>query len=214
MQGYNRYTKRTKRIESKKTLLREVSEYAEQLFQSWRDDDNIVWFRKHYWSKGVKLNGFSSHEVRYGRSSRKKHNGFDFCTSDDDDDVDIIFQSVFGGEQGFYWSSCRSEHSKRQQSSGHNHKVFTDWRNATDGETDEDVGADAELQIDLTSERLALGLSASGPLKLEEIKRAYRECAFRWHPDRHRDASKALAEEKFKHCSAAYKSLCDWFASS
>lgn len=67
-------------------------------------------------------------------------------------------------------------------------------------------------ESDLASHRMALGLSVSGPLKLEEVKNAYRTCALKWHPDRHQGASKAIAEEKFKLCSAAYQSLCDKLA--
>uniref|UniRef100_A0A803QP12 J domain-containing protein n=1 Tax=Cannabis sativa TaxID=3483 RepID=A0A803QP12_CANSA len=70
----------------------------------------------------------------------------------------------------------------------------------------------ARQESDLSSHRLALGLSVSGPLKLEEVKNAYRACALKWHPDRHLGSSKAVAEEKFKLCSAAYQSLCDKLA--
>lgn len=65
------------------------------------------------------------------------------------------------------------------------------------------------MESDIVSERVALGLDASGPLKIEDVKHAYRACALKWHPDRHQGSSKAVAEEKFKHCSAAYQSLCD-----
>ena len=44
-----------------------------------------------------------------------------------------------------------------------------------------------------------------------EIKRAYHMLALKWHPDKnikHKDASaKAVAEEKFKQISAAYRVL-------
>ncbi|KAL7138597.1 hypothetical protein ABFS83_10G174300 [Erythranthe nasuta] len=65
-----------------------------------------------------------------------------------------------------------------------------------------------------TSDRSALGLSANGPLNLEDVKTAYRSCALKWHPDHHRGFSKALAEEKFKICNAAYQSLCDKLSAS
>ncbi|VFQ74085.1 unnamed protein product [Cuscuta campestris] len=64
-------------------------------------------------------------------------------------------------------------------------------------------------QTDLRSQRLALGLNASGPLNLEDVKNAYRSCALKWHPDRHQGPSKVVAEEKFKACSSAYQSLCN-----
>lgn len=214
----NVYAKRIRRLESRRALLRDISEYAEYLFQSWKDDDSAVWFRRPYWSKGARLHGFSSHESQSGRPKNRSSgkDGFDFCKSDDDDDGDDvgnIFHSAFGREGFYYWDSSRGG-SFQWRYSGNNHKRFSDWRFETDEETDENTSADTCSQPDLTSERLTLGLSASGPLKLNEIKTAYRACALRWHPDRHQGTSKVMAEEKFKHCSTAYKLLCDTFATS
>ncbi|PKA45889.1 hypothetical protein AXF42_Ash016915 [Apostasia shenzhenica] len=213
---FNIYTKRAKRMEAKRTLLRNISEYAEYLFQSWREDDNSTWFRRQYWSKGAKVNGFGSHEPVWARSRSQRKVGFDLCTSDDDDDdgVDNIFQSAFGGKY-YYYSSSSCENSKWRASFGYTgRKSSSYYTDETDDETNEDTGCDTFKQSDLASERLTLGLSASGPLKLEEVKTAYRACALRWHPDRHQGSSKAMAEEKFKHCSAAYKSLCNRIATN
>jgi len=41
----------------------------------------------------------------------------------------------------------------------------------------------------------------------EELKKAYRREALRWHPDRHQGAEKATAEARFKKISAAYQEL-------
>lgn len=43
----------------------------------------------------------------------------------------------------------------------------------------------------------------------EEIKKAYRKLALEWHPDRHKGATKADAEQKFKGISEAYAVLSD-----
>jgi DnaJ-class molecular chaperone len=43
----------------------------------------------------------------------------------------------------------------------------------------------------------------------EEIKKAYRKLALKWHPDRHKGAAQAQAEERFKHISEAYEVLSD-----
>ncbi|KAI3474532.1 hypothetical protein Pfo_029447 [Paulownia fortunei] len=67
---------------------------------------------------------------------------------------------------------------------------------------------------DMTSERLTLGLSATGPLNLEDVRIAYRSCAVKWHPDHHQGCSKAFAEEKFKICCSAYQSLRNKLSSS
>jgi molecular chaperone DnaJ len=45
--------------------------------------------------------------------------------------------------------------------------------------------------------------------KLEQIRKAYREAALRYHPDRVSEAEKKSAEEKFKEISEAYAVLSD-----
>jgi DnaJ family protein B protein 4 len=42
----------------------------------------------------------------------------------------------------------------------------------------------------------------------EEIKKAYRKAALKWHPDRHQN-DKEVAEKKFKEISEAYEVLSD-----
>ena len=41
----------------------------------------------------------------------------------------------------------------------------------------------------------------------DEVKRAYRREALKWHPDRHQGDAKARAEARFKRISAAYQAL-------
>ncbi|MGV8131511.1 MAG: DnaJ domain-containing protein [Candidatus Pacearchaeota archaeon] len=43
----------------------------------------------------------------------------------------------------------------------------------------------------------------------DEIKKAYRKLAQKWHPDKHQDDTKAEAEEKFKQVAEAYAILGD-----
>lgn len=64
------------------------------------------------------------------------------------------------------------------------------------------------------SDRKLLGLPLNGPLKIEEVKTAFRSSALKWHPDKHQGSSQATAEENFKYCVDAYKSLCNALASS
>jgi DnaJ family protein B protein 4 len=51
-----------------------------------------------------------------------------------------------------------------------------------------------------------LGLKADADE--EEIKKAYRKAALKWHPDRHQ-SDKEVAEKKFKEISEAYEVLSD-----
>ncbi|KAK7316980.1 hypothetical protein RJT34_00835 [Clitoria ternatea] len=59
------------------------------------------------------------------------------------------------------------------------------------------------------SDRTILGLPPTGPLKIEDVKNAFRLSALKWHPDKHQGPSQAIAEEKFKLCVNAYKTLCN-----
>ncbi|OAY83120.1 uncharacterized protein LOC109715837 [Ananas comosus] len=212
---FNYYAKRRRNKESKTTLLRNISDYAEYLFQSWRDEEEHneshgpSWFRGHYWVRGTNKNGLHSNKGNYGNNGKIR---LEFCSSDDDDDSDVetIFRSTFGGQRYSYWSFDSSENFGWRSSSNraYHESSSRDWRYETDEETD------ASTHSELASARQALGMSVCGPLKLEDVKSAYRACALKWHPDRHNGSSKVAAEEKFKHCSAAYKTLCDRLATS
>uniref|UniRef100_A0A0E0Q803 J domain-containing protein n=1 Tax=Oryza rufipogon TaxID=4529 RepID=A0A0E0Q803_ORYRU len=185
---FSYYEKRRRNRESKRTMLRNMSEYAEYLFQSWRDEDDKndessgpSWFRGHRWVRNPKNNGFRPHDFYFGNF--RSRGGFEFCTSDEDE------------------PETRNHRRSHSESSRR-------WSYETD---DED---ETPAQTEVSLARQALGLSTSGPLKLEDVKSAYRTCALRWHPDRHNGSTKATAEEKFKHCSAAYQTLCDSLASA
>jgi DnaJ-class molecular chaperone len=52
-------------------------------------------------------------------------------------------------------------------------------------------------------------LGVSRTASEDDIKKAYRKLALKWHPDRHQAESKAKAEEKFKQISEAYEVLSD-----
>jgi len=53
-------------------------------------------------------------------------------------------------------------------------------------------------------------LSVARDASAEDIKKAFRKLAMKWHPDRHLDAaSKVSAEEQFKRISEAYEVLSD-----
>ncbi|PPD69914.1 hypothetical protein GOBAR_DD33211 [Gossypium barbadense] len=138
---------------------------------------------------------------------------FEFC-EDIDDDIENIFRSAFGGSQFFYWSFINDEYPKwRRSRYSDNYEKSWRWSSQFDEDSDSTESGNAESSDqDTIADRRALGLSASGPLTLEDVKTAYRACALKWHPDRHHGSSKAVAEEKFKLCNSAYQSLCDKLA--
>ncbi|KAL5739712.1 hypothetical protein ACOSP7_028604 [Xanthoceras sorbifolium] len=208
----NPYSKRFRKIQSKKAVLRNISAYAEHLFQSWQDDldgddpsssKGTSWFKKQYVGpEGAANKGRHHHDRR----------SFQFCEDEDemDFDVDKMFRSAFGRNQHFYWSFIDEEATKWRSPSrfGNNYWNYGNWRFRV--EEDYEYSTESESSdSDISLDRQALGLSAAGPLKLEDVKNAYRACALKWHPDRHQGSSKAVAEEKFKLCSQAYQSLCD-----
>ncbi len=57
----------------------------------------------------------------------------------------------------------------------------------------------------------ALGLDPSGErVSQDDIKRAFREAAKKWHPDRHTDAAgKRIARDRFHEVRTAYETLRD-----
>ncbi|CAK9169964.1 unnamed protein product [Ilex paraguariensis] len=209
----NAYSKRFRKLNTKQTLLRNVSEFAEHLFQRWQYDheefdpssrQGSSWFRQEYQSNGSK----GSRTSKKGPQSWNRK-GFQFC-EDDDIEVETIFRSAFGGNRHFYWSFTNEEPPQWRHSSEYSNSYRNAWKRRLENEDEYDSSTDSDCsESDLTSERIALGLSVSGPLSLEDVKNAYRACALKWHPDRHQGSSKAIAEEKFKVCSTAYQSLCD-----
>ncbi|KAL3827739.1 hypothetical protein ACJIZ3_016541 [Penstemon smallii] len=108
-----------------------------------------------------------------------------------------IFQANFG-DQCFTWSFKPWE------------KGF-DWRGTYFSSKEENHprnGAEFDSIVGTFADRRILGLPPAGPLRIEDVKAAFRLSALKWHPDKHQGSSQGEAEEKFKQCVNAYKSLC------
>ncbi|KAK9069203.1 hypothetical protein SSX86_013319 [Deinandra increscens subsp. villosa] len=130
--------------------------------------------------------------------SRARKQGFPFYEDEEEDGP------KFWGSQ---WNS--SAHYKYKRASWFDEEEEYDDSQSSSWSKSHTSSESQRLEIDLSKDRIALGLSGSGPLTLEHVKKAYRDCALKWHPDRHDGPSKVIAEEKFKACNSAYQSLCD-----
>ncbi|XP_050113637.1 uncharacterized protein LOC126591951 isoform X4 [Malus sylvestris] len=106
---FNNYGRRSRRFCGKQTLTLNVNAYADFLFQSWQneyDDEEpsssrgTSWFKKQYSAKGSKKKAGNQGAWKYGR------NDFRFC--EEDEDVETIFRSMFGGNK-FYYCNCRGK---------------------------------------------------------------------------------------------------------
>ncbi|EOA29132.1 hypothetical protein CARUB_v10025400mg [Capsella rubella] len=164
---------------------------------------------------------------RRSSSSSDEHSGH--C----DDDFESIFRNLFTESRDYHYSTHREKerHWWYNSSWSSNYSSSNSWRSKyrfyegeigeeEEQEEEEEDGYSSRKSSGSVSEsiefqashRQTLGLSPWGPLKLEDVKHAYRTCALKWHPDRHEDSTKAAAEEKFKLCTVAYQSLIEKLA--
>ncbi|GLT77939.1 hypothetical protein SLA2020_494920 [Shorea laevis] len=188
----NIYSKRFRNQTKKQTLLRNASAYADFLFQKDFDCPALIVFGFPEWEdEGDEDEPSSSRGPSwFKRQFSAKGSKRDWAGT--------------SGTQTFGQKESSMEELIKYNYYGRS------WNRRHRNEETYDSSSESEIsESDMVSDRLALGLNASGPLKLEDVKHAYRACALKWHPDRHQGSSKAVAEEKFKLCSAAYQSLCD-----
>ncbi|MQM16115.1 hypothetical protein Taro_049068 [Colocasia esculenta] len=172
---------------------------------------------------------------KHNRSKRKKKNR-GFYSNDDDMHSDTVFQATFGNrcytwsfrpwndvhlknsaagfewrdgsnqsKNGRVWGSSESDDDSRWANNTRT------WERESDFDDDsDDHGNDNNVKtIGSYSHRVTLGLPPAGPLKIDDVKTAFRTSALKWHPDKHQGPSQAVAEEKFKRCLDAYKYLCN-----
>ncbi|XP_073126624.1 uncharacterized protein [Henckelia pumila] len=139
----------------------------------------------------------------YHKKMKRKHRRENSC-EDFDEYPERIFEATYG-KRCFKWTFKPWE-------------TGFDWRDTSDWSksTYQEHGAKSRIESDDKSfivgsyaDRRILGLPAAGPLKIEDVKYAFRQSALKWHPDKHQGPSQEDAEEKFKCCANAYKSLCN-----
>ncbi|KAK7410863.1 hypothetical protein VNO78_02036 [Psophocarpus tetragonolobus] len=119
-----------------------------------------------------------------------------------------IFHATFGN-RSYTWSFSNWTGSTEHSTSGFEWREDSNrtnkWKNESDAEHDDDDSC----YVGSSSDRTILGLPPTGPLKIDDVKNAFRLSALKWHPDKHQGSSQAMAEEKFKLCVNAYKTLCN-----
>lgn len=208
-------------------MLRNLNAYADSILKGWTDgfEDDPSSSRGPSWFTNQYSRGFGRDWPGNQGPRRHSRRPFEFCDEEEDDDdgdgFETIFGSSFHGGRFCYFSFIDEETPRAQWKNSsrfsNNSRRSWDWnRRYRDEEEDfydssESEGAETS-DSSMAENRLALGLRANGPITLEDVKTAYRACALKWHPDRHQGSSKAVAEEKFKHCSSAYQSLCEKLA--
>ncbi|KAF6163648.1 hypothetical protein GIB67_036108 [Kingdonia uniflora] len=134
-----------------------------------------------------------------------------------DENPEKVFQATFGN-RCFTWSSGENSHFQRSTTQ-FDWRDYSDWKNNRRKSWDtlsdaEDEDADEQCVVGSCSDRSILGLPPTGPIKIEDVKCAFRSSALKWHPDKYQGPSQAMAGEKFKLCVDAYKSLCSALSSA
>ncbi|KAL9158881.1 hypothetical protein ABFS82_08G097500 [Erythranthe guttata] len=131
----------------------------------------------------------------YHKKMKRKHRK-DNLSADYDDNPDRAFvnRTFRASEIGFDWKEFYEQNKGRFGK--HGSKSSTE-------------SGDKSFTVGTYADRKILGLSTTGPLEIEDVKAAFRVSALKWHPDKHQGSSKGDAEEKFKDCVNAYKSLCN-----
>ncbi|CAL9000836.1 unnamed protein product [Prunus brigantina] len=205
--NYIRYATRQKRADTKKALKNLLfnSGSSKNFFQNIQNEND----------SGSSPQKHRSRSSRHAEKSHHKKTKREFkresFSEDNDNNPEYIFRATFGkkwytwsfdsgrdssfkdSESGFEWTEQSSWKDKSKR-----------WENSSDAESD-----DESCTIGCYSDRTILGLPPTGPLKTEDVKKAFHLSALKWHPDKHEGPSQAMAAEKFKLCVNAYKSLCN-----
>lgn len=221
--NYIRYASRQKRADARRALKDLLFNNGSPKFSfqdedsTWKIDGASSWDEEADHSDSSNKKGRPKSSNRRGRKAQ--HNRFrrkfrkDYF-SEDDYSPETIFHATFGNRNKWCtWSfnsagsssfqSSTSAFEWRGQSNGTNNRN-KEWDTASETESDGE-----SCVVGSYSDRRMLGLPPTGPLKIEDVKNAFRLSALKWHPDKHQGPSQATAEEKFKLCVNAYKSLCN-----
>eukprot|EP00250_Pteridium_aquilinum_P018834 c24215_g1_i1 orf=386-1189(-) len=217
---YVNYAKRKKRAAEKRDCLR------------WRSCEVYIRnFEELYWSRGVNFGKsqkqwssgrhssdkrFEDSDAHFGPTNNKRSGKTASHRASRKDPFQFMWQTA-----NRFYSECWGDFFHQDFAFAHGSPFSRNRSSAggfSAGDTDDHPGKKKvkvePRTIGSPSDRQTLGLSPSGSLTIEELKKAFRASALKWHPDRHEDAAKVKAETKFKDCGAAYKSLLNALAKS
>ena len=215
-----KYITRQKRADTKKALKNLLYNSGASRFSfegketKWKPDGNSDDRSNSYSNKGQPKSS-----QRFGGKSQKKTKRKirreSFCEEDIDGHPEQVFHATFGN-RSYTWSFSKMRGSSSEDSTyGFEWKeqasrTNTDkWKSVSDDEYDDSDKYGSSYSVGSSSDRTILGLPPTGPLKIEDVKNAFRLSALKWHPDKHQGPSQAIAAEKFKLCVNAYKTLCN-----
>uniref|UniRef100_A0A2P2JFD2 Uncharacterized protein MANES_12G148500 n=1 Tax=Rhizophora mucronata TaxID=61149 RepID=A0A2P2JFD2_RHIMU len=203
-----RYAIRQKRADAKRALRNLIFNSGSSRASFQAEDQARTYHAEH------QHNAYKKRQSKASAQGPRKSNHKKKCEfrrenfSEDYDKPETIFQATFGNKW-YTWSF--DESSFRRSKSGFEWREHASWR--THGTAESNTSTETESDNDSCSvgsyfDRTILGLPPTGPLTIEDVKKAFRTSALKWHPDKHQGPSQAVAEEKFKVCVNAYKSLC------
>lgn len=203
-----RYSVRHKRADAKNAL-KDLLLNGKASGHYFQDEDNRQHLKNSERSKPQKASSGK------GKQNKRWYKRKNFSDEDELEQPERIFTANFGGQQSFTWSFNTWENSNHHSSTS-----GSKWKDESKAEnyrsriwSESDIEEEVNV-VDQHSNRVALGLPSSGPLCLADVKRAFRDSALKWHPDKHHGLAQAVAAEKFKLCVDAYNNLCDALKSS
>lgn len=161
----------------------------------------------------TKSSSRNANKAQYKRIKRKlQREGYS-----DDDNSERVCHATFRNKS-YTWSFKSWEDTNSRNSTNEfEWREYCNWSDDRNSkwQNPSDIESDDELcSVGSSSDRRLLGLPSEGPLKIEDVKNAFRLSALKWHPDKHQGPSQETAEEKFKLCVSAYKSLCTALSSA
>ncbi|CAH9071136.1 unnamed protein product [Cuscuta epithymum] len=213
-----RYAVRQKRADSRKALKDllfyggSIDNYLEEKYPV----ENVRWNVQQNddpLDKKCELKSSARSRTRLRRRQRKLKKQCLYEDDYDDEHPEKIFRATFG-DKSYTWSykPWKEFSFDGKKTRVHHEEEMREWnarQQSNHYSSDSNHSISESYIVGSYSERSILGLPVRGPLKIEDVKNAFRLSALKWHPDKHQGPSQAAAEEKFKCCVTAYKSLCD-----